>query len=44
MWNKEKTKEVVYKDLSSIIKNDIPEIFEEENDGEIKELKQLLII
>lgn len=41
-WNKDGAKEVVYKDLFSLIKTDVPELFGEEADEKAKELQQLL--
>lgn len=41
-WKQEGTKEVVYKDIPSLIKKDVPELFGEEDKENAKELRQLL--
>ena len=42
-WNEDKMKEIVYKDVLSLIKKDVPEIFGEEVTEDVKELQQLLL-
>lgn len=41
-WKQNVNKEIVYKDILSLIKKDVPEVFTEEASAEAKELQQLL--